>query len=257
VKETKAMKHPLSTYAQRIQRTIYLKKASFLSFVLVIGLTVVIAIGIHFRPDLVGKYLFRKSPSRILESEWDRFPLGATYLSLSCPGRLERKQLPIPDQFKSIIYSAETYEYNTRTFAVSVNAIVYKHNLLVSIETAADSMIARITDRIGATNLSCSKTPVEVSGRNALLVLAAFDGKWRQLNATGLFVSDEHRIWQVFVYYYSGDTIAERIAQKVLGSVEIEKSPPNSTRQPTCQKFKAIITHAMYSTPEPGLRKGC
>jgi len=212
---------------------LFSRKTRYLSIVaIVIGVAVGVGINAGVLPCF--EYLLRKTPPHFIEDTWSRYWPGESNLSLRCPGPLSTKRLLVSEEFRSLIHSAELYEYDARTFVVLISSIEHNDQLGVDLGTISDNMMARISKRIRAAKRNYSKAPFSLSGRHALLAFATFDKKWTQLNALGALVTDEDRIWQIFVYYHASDNVAEKVAQKVIGSIEIETAPLESAKKPMC-----------------------
>jgi hypothetical protein len=210
---------------------LFSRKTIYLS---IVAIVIWVGVGINTGVFPLFGCLLRKTPSHFLENTWSQYWPGESNLSLRCPGPLRTKRLLVSEEFRSLIHSAELYKYDTSTFVVLISSIEYNDQLGVDLGTISDNMMDRISKRIKAAKRNYSKTPISLSGRHALLAFATFDKRWTQLNALGALVTDQNRIWQIFVYYHASDNVAEKVAQKVIGSIEIEMAPLEPAKKPMC-----------------------
>jgi hypothetical protein len=203
------------------------KKRSRLStrWILIIISGLVVAAALGLLADQVVKRVLqgKKVPESWLTSEWQSFSTPKGIAVISTPVGLKPFELPLPPEVMQYVDLLEPYRIDTTLgMQIAVHEFEYKPGVEISLEGAAAGSVGEMQQMPGVSDFDFEEVNMEVSGEQAIRQT----GKYKQsllanLLFRNLMIRKDQRLIQIIVVYRAGDETAEKVADRVISSVEL------------------------------------
>ncbi|MAW95874.1 MULTISPECIES: hypothetical protein [unclassified Leeuwenhoekiella] len=221
--------------AKRRKRKLILTGVLGVFAILVISTGILIATkGFDFVKDN-----FIGHPSKdLLEGDWVRSEYGYPPIIVSTPRVLERGEIPMPDSL-AVMMNMNTFAYGSLIdqFYVAVNNVRYSAKQEANLDGAVQGMISTL-EANGAKNLVVKTEKYTTpEGTEGLRVFGS--GEFPQTLNKKKFDAGEYELLlfttpgvlqQVMVTWREDDRYAAQIAQRIINSVELQKTVPTNVK---------------------------
>lgn len=168
----------------------------------------------------------------LLEGDWVTSQYGPAPVTISTPKVLKRIELPIPDEYKSVM-NATAFGYGTLldAFSVVVNSTIYNQppeggiDVQKSIESSIKGMESKGAQDIVILSDKFT-TPNGAEGIKTYgdAKLDPFEtGNFMDAKYVMLHFTSENVLQQIVITYPKGDTYADQIVERILNSVELKQ----------------------------------
>ena len=102
------------------------------------------------------------------------------------------------------------------------------NSLPTTLKGAIDGAIANIEKTRGVSNVSDTRLPWQVDGREGAIVALKLEGKEDEVEGRALFLTQASELWQVILLYRPTQVAGEQLAAKIIGSAKFESTIGNS-----------------------------
>ena len=202
--------------------------AASLVLLILIGAGLVWRYGFSYLKDNV----FGHPTKELLEGEWVKSDYGYPPVTLETPKVLKREDLDLPVEAQETIQSAQFFGYRSAIglFTVASSSILLSQPVEVDLNTASESSLQQL-EKYGAKNLIIKRE--EFTTKNGVKGLKTFGsgkfkvpednepvtGKYVIITFGGLGFQQ-----QIVISWLEGDAYAEKIAERILNSLEVRSS---------------------------------
>ena len=154
----------------------------------------------------------------VTASQWDTYAIGDSGLSLSLPGPPRKQDVALPPEALRLTTSASVYRYEVEGVHIAISEAIYAPDVRANLEGSVQGALDNISRQTGGT-LQHSRAETEIDGRPGVLVDLQIRSKSETFDGKALFVTDANHAWSAIVLYPPGQTAAEALGSKVIGSV--------------------------------------
>ncbi|WP_010181970.1 hypothetical protein [Aquimarina agarilytica] len=173
-----------------------------------------------------------KAGNALLDQEWITSTYGVPGVSISTPEILTRNPVKIEGQQQQVLSGNQVYLYGElkNKFNIIVNTLSFRQDIGYTVEQGVESVFKQIEQQ-GGTNILVKDEDFEtLSGTAGKKVFGSFEypipetEKTINFEYTILIFAEGQGAQQVFVFYEKGDKASEKVKERIINSVEINKS---------------------------------
>jgi hypothetical protein len=166
--------------------------------------------------------LFGESSAGVLARPWPSVEVAGLRLLAPDEFRANELQMSAEDQaaVQAMVHEFETFQSGAGPVEVMVSRAIYKADVQVSLEGAAEGAVSRSARAVGSADHAHEMSWTEVSGVPAIRTSATFSVEGRQGRTESLTFSRSQELWQIQTVFPASPN-AEAIAQRLLESVSI------------------------------------
>lgn len=157
--------------------------------------------------------------------EWTRQSYSQFGLSVETPFKMEKTELPVPDNLKQAIDIMDTYSYSmSQGFGVMINNVRYKPEIgSVNLEGAANGSIAEMKMQPGVSGFTYTEDPFSKNDMPGFIQKGSYnkDGDLVEFINTGF--ANGLVLYQVMVAYNPDNNDMKAMALRIIESIVIEQ----------------------------------
>ena len=175
--------------------------------------------------DVKEMFLPANTPAKLLNKEWSSSMYGELGLFVAAPKKFTKTNSELPDEYNNYIEIAETYLYQpSKNFKVILNSILFKEGMKVRMEGAIAATIKKQLNLQGITNFEFKQSPLMVNDVNGILLDGSYHENGKFMRFQYAFFMERSNMWQVLISFPNVDENAQKVAKKIMDSVEINYS---------------------------------
>ncbi len=171
---------------------------------------------------------------------WGVFESSRFELSLLSPGPFERVTPNLPDKDLKIIkehsYIYEGYAYKSDMMTITLAWIYFDSSIEPSLQETMDSTLIGLGSHAKLMNKVVK--PVIISTLDGLLVDANYKTEHSRGAFKGVVLSKDSRVWTAFINYPYNDDRMEKIADRIINSIEFDDITSRSKNLLNLDKLK-------------------
>ncbi len=180
----------------------------------------------------IKSLVFKESGYALLKKEWITSTYGVPGVSISTPEILTRNPVKIEGQQQQVLSGNQVYLYGElkSKFNIIVNTLSFRQDIGYTVEQGVESVFKQIEQQ-GGTNILVKDEDFEtLSGTKGKKVFGSFDypipetEKVINFEYTILIFAEGQGAQQVFVFYEQDDKDSKKVMERIIKSVEINKS---------------------------------
>ena len=215
-----------------IQQQPQKKKNNLVKYILIFIAVFIIVIGVagYFGYSYVKDKFIGNTTSEMVDKQWYSSSYGHPSVSIETPEILQAQAVEIPDNLKTIIEDATTYNYGSliSNFYVEVTTTNFVNELEnFEFEQGIEATLQQMAQKIGVNFTNLYQEIRVNNGIEGRIVTADYDLKnevTQQLNSytlTLLFFADTKNIRQIIITQLASDEKAEEVNERILKSVSL------------------------------------
>ncbi len=215
-----------------IQQQPQKKKNNLVKYILIFIAVFIIVIGVagYFGYSYVKDKFIGNTTSEMVDKQWYSSSYGHPSVSIETPEILQAQAVEIPDNLKTIIEDATTYNYGSliSNFYVEVTTTNFVNELEnFEFEQGIEATLQQMAQKIGVNFTNLYQEIRVNNGIEGRIVTADYDLKnevTKQLNSytlTLLFFADTKNIRQIIITQLASDEKAEEVNERILKSVSL------------------------------------
>lgn len=202
--------------------------AASLVLLILIGAGLVWRFGFSYLKDNI----FGHPTKELLEGEWVKSDYGYPPVTLETPKVLKREEFDLPAEAQETIQSAQFFGYRSSIglFTVASASVMWNQPVEIDLNAASESSLQQL-EKYGAKNLIIKRD--EFTTKNGVKGLKTFgSGKFKVPEdnelVTGKYIiltfGGQGFQQQVVISWLEGDAYAEKIAERIVNSIEVRSS---------------------------------
>ncbi len=180
----------------------------------------------------IKSMVFKESGYALLKKEWITSSYGVPGVSVSTPEILTRNPVKIEGQQQQVLSGNQVYLFGElkSKFNIIVNTLSFRQDIGYTVEQGVESVFKQIEQQ-GGTNILVKDEDFEtLSGTKGKKVFGSFDypipetEKIINFEYSILIFAESQGAQQVFVFYEKDDKDSKKVMERIINSVEINKS---------------------------------
>lgn len=186
-----------------------------------------VSVGATFGKKLVTA-LFTKSTESIYNAEWKTETYSIPYITLDTPVELKKSDEiddELPQEVKDLILTSGSFMYDSSNFSVIISTVSYVPAIQVNPNDAIEGAMEEIEKEPEISNFSFSTNSYNrINGLPGILATGEMTEDGTNIEFQAVYLGTKNHLWSVFVAYKKGDENGEKIAEKMLNSIEIDEA---------------------------------
>jgi hypothetical protein len=182
------------------------------------------AIG-QFGGESIVRFIKSQQASReIISQDWQKERYGDFGLVVETPFKLEKTELPVPDNLKHMIDIMDTYSASkSQGFGVMINSVRYKPEIgSVNLEGAANGSIAEMKMQPGVSAFTYSEDLFSKNDIPGFIQKGSYSKEGNIIEFINTGFANGLILYQVMVAYNPDDKDMKAMALRVIESIEID-----------------------------------
>jgi len=166
------------------------------------------------------------TPQEILQKEWSKRTYGKYELTLSTPTILNKIN-QLPSNMVEYLEDYESFKNKVEEpFQIILTSRKYTPGVIADYNSVAIERHNKIIQLNGVTKFSFTEESISKKGIPGVYQKGGFVKNGREHEFSSAYFGLESHVWEVFISYESTDTIAEKLSQKVISSMNIDYEIP-------------------------------
>ena len=208
------------------------KKNNLVKYILIFIAVFIVGIGVaaYFGYNYMKDKFIGNTTSEMNNKEWYTSAYGYPSVSIETPEILQAQTIEIPENLKSVIENATTYNYGSliSNFYVEVTTTSFVNDLGdFNYEAGIEAALQEMAQKVGV-NFTNLEQEIRVNnGVEGRIIIADYELNnpvTKQLNnnkLTMLFFADTKNIRQIIITQLASDENAEQVSERILKSVSL------------------------------------
>lgn len=208
------------------------KKNNLVKYILIFVAVFVVGIGIagYFGYSYVKDKFIGNTTSEMLDKQWYSSTYGYPSVGIETPEILQAQSIEIPENLKSIIEDATTYNYGSliSNFYIEITTTSFVNELVdFDYEAGIQAALQQMTQKTGINFTDLQEEIRMNNGIEGRIITANYEFKnpvTKQLTnnkLTMLFFADTKNIRQVIITQLASDEEAEQVSERIIKSVSL------------------------------------
>jgi len=186
-----------------------------------------VTLGANFGNKLVSS-LFSKSTESIYNSEWKTETYSVPYITLDTPVELKKEDdvdNELPQEVKDLIVTMGNFGYESSNFTVLVSSVSYVSAVQVNPNDAITGAMQEIEKQSEVSDFSFTTESYDrINGLPGVKAAGGMIEDGTKIEFQAVYLATKNHLWSVFVAFKKDDENGQKIADKMLNSIEIDSA---------------------------------
>ncbi len=176
--------------------------------------------------SFISKYADTTKTEQLLKNDWIEKSYGNPSITIESPVELSSQEIPnIPPEVKKLIDNMEGFQYKSLINGLEINIAtsLYTPDVEASLQGAMQGAIEEVKKQSTISDFSCQTEAYNKSDTSGARVFGTLKENNLLKNFQMIILVDKNKIRRVTTSYNSDDISAEKIVERIINSIKIEK----------------------------------